>query len=85
MLACYQENIGLKMKDFNDNDVVVGDSVIILAKNYRGFVRATIVSVSKKSVLVECLNTWNYSSKGNPETYRVAKDMFIKDSSISNE
>ena len=66
------------MKDFFGVEVDIGDDVVTTAKNYRSLVRGKIISISPKSVVVEYLNTWNYGLSGNPETYRVAGDQFIK-------
>lgn len=68
------------MEDFLGNEIVVGDNVVTLAKNYRGLVKAKILSISEKSLLVEYLNTWNYGVNGRLETYRVTGSMVIKTS-----
>ena len=68
------------MEDFLGNEIVVGDKVVTLAKNYRGLVKAKILSISEKSLLVEYLNTWNYGANGRLETYRVTGSMVIKTS-----
>ena len=68
------------MEDFLGNEIFVGDNVVTLAKNYRGLVKAKILSISEKSLLVEYLNTWNYGSNGRLEKYRVTGSMVIKTS-----
>lgn len=52
------------MKDFINHELALGDSVIVIAPNYRHFVVAKIIHFTPKQVRVAYMNTWNHSSPG---------------------
>jgi hypothetical protein len=52
------------MKDFLGRDLAIGDSVIVMAPNYRHFVLARVIAFTPKQVRVSFLNTWNYGKEG---------------------
>ena len=54
------------MKDFLGRELELGDSVIIMAPNYRHFVLARVIKFTPMQVRVAFMNTWNY---GNPGSY----------------
>lgn len=62
------------MKDFNGVEVNVGDSVICMVKNYRSLVKAQVVKITEKTVVVQYINPlytdWEQS-------YRLMSDQFI--------
>jgi hypothetical protein len=66
------------MKDFLENDLNIGDVVVTTPKNYRGLVKATILSFTPKKVHVSYMNTWNYGLPGRPETYLVDQIAVVK-------
>ena len=52
------------MKDFLGRELELGDSVIIIAPNYRHFVLARIIAFTPKNVRVAFMNTWNFAAPG---------------------
>ena len=52
------------MKDFLGRDLELGDSVIVIAPNYRHFVLARVIQFTPKQVRVSFMNTWNFGSEG---------------------
>ena len=47
------------MKDFLGRELALGDSVIIIAPNYRHFVLARVIKFTPKQVRVAYNNDWN--------------------------
>lgn len=41
------------MKDFNDTDLALGDTVAYLPPNYRHLIRGTVVGFTPKGVVIE--------------------------------
>lgn len=56
------------MKDFLNNDLAIGDTVVLMVPNYRSFVKGKIFEFTPKQVRVEYTNTWNY---GNGLRYEI--------------
>lgn len=54
------------MKDFLGQSLNIGDSVIMIAPNYRHFVRAKVTQFTTKQVRVAYMNTWHYAEPGYP-------------------
>lgn len=52
------------MKDFLGRNLEIGDSVIVIAPNYRHFVLARIIKFTPNRVRVSFMNTWNYGGDG---------------------
>jgi hypothetical protein len=52
------------MKDFLGRELEIGDSVIVIAPNYRHFVLARVIQFTPNQVRVSFMNTWNYGSDG---------------------
>jgi hypothetical protein len=52
------------MNDFLGVELALGDSVIIMAPNYRHFVLARIIKFTPMQVRVAFMNTWNYAKPG---------------------
>ena len=52
------------MKDFLDNELAIGDVVILIAPNYRSLVKGTIYAFTAKQVRIEYMNTWNFGDPG---------------------
>lgn len=50
--------------DFIGRELEIGDSVIVIAPNYRHFVLARIIQFTPKQVRVSFMNTWNYGGEG---------------------
>ena len=50
------------MKDFLGHELAIGDSVIIIAPNYRHFVVARVIAFTATKVRVAYLNNWNGGS-----------------------
>jgi hypothetical protein len=48
------------MKDFNDTDLAVGDTVAYLPPNYRHLIRGTVVGFTPKGVVIERYQTEEY-------------------------
>lgn len=52
------------MKDFLGRELVIGDSVIIIAPNYRHFVVARVIAFTARQVRVAYMNDWNFAAPG---------------------
>ena len=68
------------MKDFLGKLLEIGDTVVMVAPQYRMFNKAKVIAFTKTKVRVEYTNTWNFS-KGHPcavETYLSDPDFLIK-------
>ena len=63
------------MKDFNGVEVKVGDSVICMVKGYRSLMKAEVIDITPKTVLVEYQVHWTTSEY--KDTYRLMGDQFI--------
>lgn len=63
------------MKDFYGTEVKIGDEVICTLKNYRSLVRAEVIKITDKTVLVEYQVHW--TSSPYKDTYRLTSDQFI--------
>ncbi len=66
------------MKDFLGHELVVGDEVVTTPKNYRGLVRAKIVSFTTQQVNVSYMNTWNFGTPGREENFRTYPNTLVK-------
>ena len=64
------------MKDFLGKELSIGDSVVVTPKNYRGLVKAQVISFTAKQVRLEYMNTWNFQSR--PEQYLVYANCCVK-------
>jgi hypothetical protein len=53
------------MKDFLGRELAIGDSVIVIAPNYRHFVLARVIQFTPKQIRVSFMNTWNYGPEGH--------------------
>lgn len=56
------------MKDFNENNLKIGDVVAFLEANYRDLKKGTIINFTEKMIVIE----WN--NKGKKEICRRAPD-----------
>lgn len=63
------------MKDFYGTEVKLRDEVICTLKNYRSLVKAEVVKITEKTVLVEYQVHW--TSSPYKDTYRLTSDQFI--------
>lgn len=63
------------MKDFYGTEVKLRDEVICTLKNYRSLVKAEVVKITDKTVLVEYQVHW--TSSPYKDTYRLTSDQFI--------
>ncbi len=61
------------MKDFYGTEVKLRDEVICTLKNYRSLVKAEVIKITDKTVVVEYQDRI-YNSK---QTYRLTSDQFI--------
>lgn len=52
------------MKDFLENDLCVGDSVVIMAPNYRSLTKAQIIAMTSKNIRLAYFNDWNFKPEG---------------------
>ncbi len=66
------------MKDFLGNPLAVGDSVILIAPNYRSLVTGRIISQTPKNFRVAFLNTWNYGPDGHRQEILQASTQLVK-------
>lgn len=51
-------------KDFLKNDLVIGDTVVLIAPSYRHLVKAKIIAFTAQKVRVEFNNNWNHGPDG---------------------
>lgn len=63
------------MKDFYGTEVKLRDEVICTLKNYRSLVKAEVVKITEKTVVVEYQVHW--TSSPYKDTYRLTSDQFI--------
>jgi len=49
------------MRDFNNVELEIGDTVIFITPNYRDFTKGVILNFTEKTINIEYTNTWNYS------------------------
>ncbi len=52
-------------KDFLGKELLMGDTVILIAPKYRHLVQAKVIEFTPKNVRVEFVNTWNYGPGGD--------------------
>ena len=62
--------------DAQGKQVKIGDTVYSFAKNYRSLVEAKVIDITPKTLPVEYINNWNYST-GKKEQYRVGSDQIM--------
>lgn len=63
------------MKDFYGTEVKLRDEVICTLKNYRSLVKAEVIKITDKTVVVEYQVHW--TSEPYKDTYRLTSDQFI--------
>lgn len=66
------------MKDFLGKELSLGDTVILIAPNYRHLVKAKIYAFTPKHVRVEFYNTWNYGHPGFVKQFLQSPSQLIK-------
>jgi hypothetical protein len=65
-------------KDFLKNELAIGDTVVLIAPNYRHLVKAKIIAFTAKNVRVEFNNTWNHGPKGDIQQVLQSPDQLVK-------
>jgi len=55
------------MKDFLDNVLAIGDTVILIEPGYRNLVKGTVFAFTPKQVRVEYINDWNSNTPSRYE------------------
>ena len=66
------------MKDFLDNDLIVGDEVVFMCPNYRFLIKGTIVDFTPQKIRIEYNNTWNFGPEGYMKTFLATSDQVMK-------
>lgn len=66
------------MKDYFGNELHIDDEVAFYAPDYRRFATGTVVDFTPQKVRVKYMNTWNFPSKGQEETYLAYPNMLIR-------
>lgn len=66
------------IKDFLDQQLTIGDSVILIAPKYRGLVIGRIYALTPTAARVVYMNTWNYSKPGYRSTILQSGAQLVK-------
>jgi len=66
------------MKDFLGKELNIGDTVVLIAPNYRHLVKAIIYAFTPMQVRVEYYNTWNHDHPGLVKQFLQSPSQLIK-------
>ena len=65
------------MKDFLGRPLKVGDTVVMMAPNYRSLVKAEIIGETPKCFRVRFTNTWNFGNGMVQETIQFPNQLVL--------